>query len=78
MKGGLLDLLSSERGTLCVLLVVISTILVIVGTLTADQWLDYTKWICVTLVVSKTVTGAMETMKGPPIPVARVVSTPKE
>lgn len=80
MKQGTLDLLSSERGTLCVLLVLASTILVILKILTAEQWLTYTQWICITLVASKTVTGAIETLKGPPsppppaIPTATVVS----
>lgn len=76
MKQGTLDLLSSERGTICVLLVLASTILVITGFLTAEQWLTYTQWICVTLVASKTVTGAIETLRGPapaPLPEARVV-----
>jgi hypothetical protein len=76
MKQGALDLLSSERGTLCILLVLASTVLVIMGRLTADQWLTYTQWICVTLVASKTVTSAIYAMKKPTnaVPEARVVS----
>lgn len=76
IKQGTLDLLASERGTLCMLLVIASTLLVVTGYLTAEQWLTYTQWICVTLVASKTITGAIQHMKAPgePIPAARVVS----
>ncbi len=82
MTGGTKDLLASERGTLCMLLVVAATVLAIVGIINADQWLAYTKWICVALVASKTVTGTIETLKGSkpeaaadpaPIPIATVV-----
>ncbi len=68
MKQGTIDLLSSERGTLCLLLVLASTVLVLMGKLTAEQWLTYTQWICVTLVAAKTITGAVETMKSAPAP----------
>lgn len=59
---GLTDLLESERGIICVLLITASTILVIVGKLSAEDWLTYTKWIAVTLIASKTVTGTVETI----------------
>lgn len=77
MKQGTTDLLASERGTLCVLLVLASTVLVVLKILTAEQWLTYTQWICITLVASKTVTGAIRTFKETPaadVPQARVVS----
>lgn len=62
MKQGAIDLLNSERGVLCVLLVIAVTVLVIVGKVSADDWLNYTKWIAITLVASKTVTSALETV----------------
>lgn len=70
MQQGFKDLLASERGALCVLLVVASTALVIAGKLGVDAWLTYTKWIATVLVASKTVTGAIETWTGsnaPPV-----------
>lgn len=72
MQGGR-DLIASERGFLCIVLVLTSTVLALVGKIPADQWLEYTKWIAVTLVASKTVTGAVETMVARTIPEARVV-----
>lgn len=60
----MVDLLNSEHGALCVALVIASTILVVVGKITGADWLAYTKWIAVTLVASKTVTGALETVTG--------------
>jgi len=60
--GGITDLLESERGIICILLIIASTVLVIVGKLTAEDWLTYTKWIAVTLIASKTVTGTVETI----------------
>lgn len=62
MKQGTIDLLNSERGALCVLLVLASAIFVIVGKLPVADWIKYTQVIAVTLVASKTVTGAIETM----------------
>jgi hypothetical protein len=67
MKQGVVDLFNSERGVLCVMLVIASTILIILKLLTPEQWLTYTQWICVTLVASKTVTGAIETLRAQPV-----------
>jgi hypothetical protein len=68
MHQGLKDLLASERGALCVLLVLASLVLVVLGRLTVDAWLAYTKWIATVLVASKTVTGALETWVAAPEP----------
>lgn len=65
MKQGVVDLLNSERGVLCIALVLASTVLVLLKLLTPAQWVTYTQWICVTLVASKTVTGAIETLRAP-------------
>jgi hypothetical protein len=61
---GARDLLSSERGTFCLALLITVTLLVIIGKITGIDWLTYTKWIALTLVASKTVTGAVETITG--------------
>jgi hypothetical protein len=59
---GITDLLQSERGIISIFLIVASTVLVIVGALPIEEWITYTKWIAVTLIASKTVTGAIETI----------------
>lgn len=78
MKQGTIDLLNSERGTLCVLLVLAATILAIIGLLAVDEWVSYTKWIATVLVASKTVTAAVETMRSnqpPPLATASITET---
>ncbi len=55
----ILDLLKSERGILTILLVIASVVLSAIGVITPQQWLDYTKWIFVTYVAGKTITGAV-------------------
>lgn len=67
---GLKDLFASERGIFCIVLVLASAGLVIVGSLKVDDWITYSKWIMITLVASKTVTGVVETYKLPKVPVS--------
>ncbi len=74
MIGGATDLLESERGVVCILLLGAVTILVIVGKLTGDQWLTYTQLVVGILVASKTVTGVVETITNKPA--AKPDSTP--
>lgn len=62
---GISDLFGSERGTFCIVLVVVSGVLVGFGSITSEAWIDYTKWIATVLVASKTVTSAIETAKAP-------------
>lgn len=59
---GVFDLLDSERGVFCVLLVLCCTVFVVVGKMTVDQWITYTQSIGAVLVASKTVTGVAETL----------------
>lgn len=66
MPQGLKDLLGSERGVICLLLLLTSIGLVLVGVITFEQWLDYTKWIVMALVLSKTVTTSVETLAARP------------
>lgn len=70
MHQGLKDLLLSERGTICVLLIAASTFLVVIGRLDIASWLVFAKWIATVLVASKTVTGAVETWTGANAPPA--------
>lgn len=42
---GILDLLKSERGIGFLALVIGATVLTAMSILTAEQWLDYTKWV---------------------------------
>lgn len=61
---GAKDLIASERGVFCVLILIAVTILAILKVVSGTDWLDFTKWLTVTLVASKTVTGAVETWTG--------------
>ena len=65
---GLKDLLSSERGVFCIMALGAATALVVLGKLSSDTWVDYTKYLTGFLVASKTVTTAVEivTTKKPP------------
>ena len=60
---GFTDLTKSERGILTLVLVLAVTILVVLDKVTGADWLAYTKWIAVTLIASKTLTGAITTYK---------------
>ena len=62
--GALTDLWKSERGLLTALILIAAGILAGLSVLTADQWMDFTKFIFVTYVGGKTVTGAVAILKG--------------
>ena len=62
MKQGTVDLLNSERGAFCVAILVLGTVLVAMRILTGADWISLVKWIAITLVISKTATGALETV----------------
>jgi hypothetical protein len=77
---GLKDLLHSERGMFCILALVAATLLATLGRIDAAMWLDFVKWLTGALVLSKTITTAVEThatkepqIPTPEIPAARVV-----
>jgi len=73
---GMSDLLSSERGVFSITLVIAATVLVAVGKLDAQTWLDFMKYLAAALIASKTVTTAVEihATKQPQIPIAKVSS----
>lgn len=76
---GVTDLLESERGVVCILLLVAVTILVVLDKLTGEQWLTYTQVVVGLLVASKTITGVVETVKngnGKPAAAAPVPPSP--
>lgn len=77
---GISDLLHSERGSFCALALIAGTVLAVVGRIDGTAWLEFTKWLSVTLVASKTVTTAVETYvtEKPQIPTAIVHSEQKE
>lgn len=77
---GLKDLLYSERGVFCILLVVASTVLAAFGVITGQMWIDFNKYLAIALVGGKTLTTAVETyaLKKPQIPPATVVDAPKD
>lgn len=57
---GARDLVDSERGVFAIAAVLLVTVLAMVGVVTGQQWLEYTKWIATALIFSKTVTTAVE------------------
>lgn len=74
--GALTDLWKSERGLLTALILIAAGILAGLAVLTADQWMDFTKFIFVTYVSGKTVTGAVSIWKGTPDPVPTPTPAP--
>jgi hypothetical protein len=52
---GMRDLLISERGAFCLLLLAMMTVFFCLGMLSSDQYLDFVKWAVTVLLVSKTV-----------------------
>lgn len=61
---GINDLFASERGCFAIFLTLICTVMLFMGKMTVDQWMSYTQWIAIALIVGKTVTTAITTMKG--------------
>lgn len=59
---GARDLIASERGWFCLLLLAAATVLAVLKVITGADWLTFAKYLVVTLVVSKTATGAIETL----------------
>lgn len=68
--GAIKDLWQSERGIVTIALIVACTVLCATSVISTEQWLEYTKWVFVTYVAAKTVTGAvaMATAPDPPKP----------
>jgi hypothetical protein len=64
MMGGTKDLLASERGVFCILILVAATVLAALKVITGADWLTLAKWLAVALVTSKTVTGAADRIVG--------------
>jgi hypothetical protein len=64
--GALKDLWKSERGLIMVALIAAVTTLCGLGLITETQWLDYTKWIFVTYVAGKTVSGSVAMVTASP------------
>ena len=76
---GIRDLFASERGVFCILLLVAVTLLAFFSKVTADQWIEFAKWLVTVLVASKTITGVASIVK----PAAQTAAsspppTPKE
>jgi hypothetical protein len=65
---GAIDLLESERGIFCILLIIAVTLLAALRIITGADWIDFAKWIAITLVASKTVTTALDQVKRGPAP----------
>ena len=76
MTNGITDLFHSERGVWAIAVLLLVTVLVIIGKVTGEQWLDLVKYLSVAILASKTITTAVETYatKQSQIPRVEVVS----
>lgn len=66
--GALKDLLASERGLIALALIIASTVLAATGHQTMAEWKELVIWVFGTYVAGKTVTGAVQIMKGQTAP----------
>lgn len=66
MMQGAFDLAESERGVFSIAVVLAATVLVALGKITGDLWVTIVQWIAITLVASKTISGAVETIARKP------------
>jgi hypothetical protein len=64
--GALIDLWKSERGLVAIALIAACTVLTTIGTITVDQWLEYTRFVFVTYAAAKTVTSTAAILKPAP------------
>lgn len=65
--GAIADLWKSERGLICVVLIIAATVLCAIRVLEAqqwDQWSSFVKWVFITYTAGKTVTGTAQVLKG--------------
>lgn len=60
------DLFASERGFLTLGIIIAATVLAAMAVMTVDQWTSFVQFIFVTYVGGKTVTGAVQILKGTP------------
>jgi hypothetical protein len=85
---GFNDIFKSERGVFTLLVLIMVTILTAIGKVTADQWIEFTKWLTVAFISGKTISHAVETMKPatsptsaatpPPSPLPTATALPKD
>jgi hypothetical protein len=70
------QLIASKRSLFSLIVLGCATLLLLVGRLTGDQWIDLTKLLTTTLLVGHTVSHAVETTKRQqsPLPIADVVN----
>lgn len=61
---GFKDLLDSERGVFCMLVLIAATALCFAKIITGDSWMSFAKYLVVTLVASKTLTGGIDQFLG--------------
>jgi hypothetical protein len=74
--GAITDLWKSERGLVAVLLIIACTVLASLGKMTFADWSEYTLYIFGTYAAAKTITGALQIVKGTPAAVAAPAPTP--
>jgi len=66
MPSAIKDLFASERGLLCLVILIAATVLAAMGKFSYADWREYTTYIFGTYVVGKTATSVAQVIKGPP------------
>lgn len=74
--GAITDLWKSERGLIAVLLIIAATVLASLGKMTFADWREYTLYIFGTYAAAKTITGALQIVKGAPAEAAPAAVAP--
>ena len=82
---GFNDIFKSERGVFTLLILILVTGLTAIGKISADQWIEFTKWLTVAFISGKTISHAVETLKPqtptpqtPQAPLPTATALPKE
>lgn len=65
--GALTDLWKSEKGLLCLFLIIAATVLASLGRMPIEMWYEFAWAVFATYVVGKTATGVASIIKGKPL-----------
>lgn len=71
----LTNLWNSEKGIIAVALIIAATVLTTLGHITADAWIDYSKWIFAFYVGGKTIQGAASALATRPTAASTTTSS---
>jgi hypothetical protein len=75
--GAITDLWKSERGLLALAIIIAATVLASLGKMTVADWQTFITGIFITYAAGKTITGAVQIMKGTPAPTSAPAAATK-